>query len=67
MSIEFILMKRRLHSLKVNIRNALKILVEKAKNIKGKEIIFHDHILISDFDANRKHRRRRYYDHIFLV
>ena len=43
----------------IDTRNAFKILVEKAKNLKGKAIVFHDHILISDLDANRKQCRKK--------
>ena len=32
---------------------ALKILVDKGKMLVGKKDVFHDDILISDFDANR--------------
>jgi hypothetical protein len=32
---------------------ALKIFVDKANILKGKKIVFHDDILISDFDADR--------------
>lgn len=48
----------------IDTRDALKILVEKVKILKGKAIVFHYHILIRDFDANRVRKRcRRYYDH----
>jgi phosphoribosyl 1,2-cyclic phosphodiesterase len=41
------------HSESKNTPNALKIWVDRAKILKGKKIVFHDDILISDFDANR--------------
>ena len=41
------------HSESKDTPTALKILVEKGKILVGKKDVFHDDILISDFDANR--------------
>ncbi len=42
------------HSESKGTPTALKILVDKGKILKGKKDVFHDDILISDFDANLK-------------
>jgi hypothetical protein len=41
------------HSESKDIPTALKILVDKGKILKGKKDVFHDDILISDYDASR--------------
>ena len=41
------------HSESKDTPTALKILVDKGKILKGKKDVFHDDILISDYDANR--------------